>query len=158
MYISQIFFNILETVHKTAWMVRVTNLLENAVPSPEDFKNYYDIYRWYATGFDDKWPMYVQNFTVSATSAGFGDGAGFELQPMRSIMKVEFAGQRYAPEEVFETSYTLQSSSCLRLKKKFLQRSAGNAGGLQVTMFSGYPGLGQKPLYLDMELTLSKIY
>jgi len=43
------------------------------------------------------------------------------------------------------------STSCLRIKKEFHQTLPGLSGGLQVIMFTGYPGLGQVPLFKALD-------
>lgn len=92
-----------------------------------------------------------RNFSQTTYFGVRGNSSSTGLRPVNNVIQVKFGGQKYPPEAVFETTQTFTSTSCLRVKKKFVQTSAGLAGGLQLIMFTGYPGLGQVPLYKALD-------
>ena len=92
-----------------------------------------------------------RNFSQTTYFGVTGNSSSTGLRPVNNVIQVKFGGKKYPPEQVFETTQTFTSTSCLRVKKTFVQTSPGLSGGLQLIMFTGYPGLGQVPLYKALD-------
>ena len=43
------------------------------------------------------------------------------------------------------------SNSCLKTKQKFIQTASGLAAGLQLVLWTGYPGFGMEYFYLGLD-------
>ena len=60
-------------------------------------------------------------------------------------MTATFAGETVLIDS-FESIIPVQSLSCLTLNSSMTQTGPGRSQGLQLIIFTGYPGLAQKPL------------
>ena len=53
---------------------------------------------------------------TSSFRTAYGEGSGMGLRPLNNVIQVMFNGVSFPADEVFEHTFTLIASSCLRVK------------------------------------------
>ena len=105
---------------------------------------------YYGVSYDET-ASFCKDFSPNSYWLDRDNQSSLALRPINNVIQVKFAGRKFRPEDVFEMVQTYSSTSCLRVKDQFDQINPGISGGLQVILFTGYPGLAQVPLYQALD-------